>query len=160
MLFPDQDENTLYLRRSDPEELLGSFSSHPFKLEGQEWPTVEHYFQAMKFIETEPDYAKKIALSKDAKQASKLGRKKKSKLRKDWSKVRTIVMTRALYTKCHAYPIVKEALLATNDQRLLENNQYDYFWGCGRDRRGENAYGKVLMDVRRKLLEEDRANPE
>jgi predicted NAD-dependent protein-ADP-ribosyltransferase YbiA (DUF1768 family) len=37
---------------------------------------------------------------------------------------------------------------------LVESSNYDYFWGCGRDRRGENMYGKVLMNVREKLREE------
>lgn len=156
MLFPDDDANTQYLRRSDPAELLGSASEHPIKLENEVWPTAEHYFQAMKFIDTDPDYALRIQAAPSAKLASKLGRKNKAKLRHDWAQVKKIVMTRALYTKCHAHPDVKTALLATSDQRLLENNQYDYFWGCGRDRRGENAYGKVLMDVRNKLKEEAR----
>lgn len=37
---------------------------------------------------------------------------------------------------------------------LMENSQYDYYWGCGRDRLGHNAYGKVLINVRKKLREE------
>lgn len=154
MLFPDQDDNTLYVRRSDPTELLGSFSPHTFSLEGKEWLSVEHYFQAMKFVDTDPAHAQKIVQAANAKAASKLGRKNKRALRKDWHIVRKTVMTRAVYTQCHTHPGIKKALLDTADQRLLESNQYDYFWGCGRDRRGENTYGKVLMDVRRKLKEE------
>ena len=53
--------------------------------------------------------------------------------------------------------VIAEALLATGDTHLIENNNYDYFWGCGRDRRGENMYGKVLMNVREKLREEQSA---
>jgi ribA/ribD-fused uncharacterized protein len=64
------------------------------------------------------------------------------------------MMTRAVYTKCRAHPEVAERLLATGDAKLVENSQYDYFWGCGRDRRGHNTYGKVLMDVRSRLREE------
>lgn len=32
--------------------------------------------------------------------------------------------------------------------------QYDYFWRNGRDMRGNNAFGKVLMNIRDKLRKE------
>ena len=67
-------------------------------------------------------------------------------------------MTRGIYIRCRTYPHLAEQLLATGDRHLVENSQYDYYWGCGRDRRGNNAYGKVLMKVRAKLLEESRGN--
>ncbi len=76
------------------------------------------------------------------------------KIRKDWSKVRRVIMTRGIYTKCRTHPDVAQRLLATGDAQLVETTQYDYFWGSGRDRRGSNAYGAVLMDVRKKLQEE------
>jgi ribA/ribD-fused uncharacterized protein len=154
MLFPDLDEDAVYLSRSDASEILGTHAIYPFKLEGKEWPSVEHYFQAMKFEMTAPDHAETIRQATDAKKARKLGASRFKKLRDDWKKVRRIVMTRALYTKAKSYPQVAQALLETGQRKLVENSQYDYFWGCGRDRRGENMYGKVLMDVRDKLVKE------
>jgi ribA/ribD-fused uncharacterized protein len=151
-LFAEEDENTIYFSRSDPNENFGSFSKHSFKLEDKEWPSVEHYFQAMKF--EDEAYQEKIRQSANPKKARKLGRSRLKKIRSDWKKVKTVYMTRAVYTKCHTYPVIKETLLATGDARLVENSQYDYYWGCGRDRRGENQYGKVLMNVRGKLREE------
>jgi ribA/ribD-fused uncharacterized protein len=154
MLFPEQDENSHYFRRDDVESVLGTFSAHTFKLDDLEWPSVEHYFQANKFIEKDANYAERVRTAKTAKQARKLGRKNKAGLRKDWSTVKRIVMTRAVYTKCKTHNDIAQNLLETGDARLVENSQYDYVWGCGRDRRGENLYGKVLMDVRAKLQEE------
>jgi ribA/ribD-fused uncharacterized protein len=154
MLFPDLDEDAQYLSRSDESEILGTHAIYPFKLDGREWLSVEHYFQAMKFETTAPDYAEKIRLARNAKQARKLGATRFKKIRKDWKVVRRVVMTRAVYTKAKAYPQVSQALLLSAQRKLVENSQYDYFWGCGRDRRGENTYGKVLMDVRDKLLKE------
>ena len=151
-LFPDQDENTLYLSRADVNELLGTFSRHGFFLDGKEWPSVEHYYQAMKF-ESE-SVQEKIRSATHPKQARRLGRSRMRKLRKDWRKVKVVMMTRAVYTKCKAHPEVAQVLLATGDQKLLENSMYDYFWGCGRDRLANNEYGKVLMRVRAKLKEE------
>ncbi len=60
----------------------------------------------------------------------------------------------AIHIRARSHPSLGEALIDTGDRLLVENSQYDYFWGCGRDRRGNNAYGKVLMKVRSKLREE------
>lgn len=154
MLFPDLDEDAVYLSRSDESEILGTHANYPFTLDAKEWTSVEHYFQAMKFDTTAPEHAEKIRLASDARKARKLGATRFKKLREDWKKVRRVVMTRAVYTKAKAYPQVAQALLETAQRKLVENSQYDYFWGCGRDRRGENTYGKVLMDVREKLRKE------
>ncbi len=157
MLFPDHDADSLYLHRSDPDDRLGSFIPASFELEGLQWPTVEHYFQAMKFHDHDMSYVEKIRAAKTPKKARQMGRSRLHKVRPDWKKVRRIVMTRAIYTRCKTHAHFGQALLETGERRLLEASQYDYFWGCGRDRRGENQYGEVLMDVRKKLSEESLA---
>ncbi|TNC88205.1 MAG: GTP cyclohydrolase [Alcanivorax sp.] len=151
-LFAEADVNALYFSRSDADEPLGAWSHHPFTLEDKQWPTVEHYYQAMKFEDA--DYQEKIRMADSPKQARKLGRRRFKKRRADWSKVKVVYMTRALYTKCKTYPDVARVLQETQDKRLVENNLYDYYWGCGRDRRGTNMYGQLLMNVRTKLREE------
>lgn len=154
-LFSDKDEGTLYFSRSDPSQGFGAWSDHPFVLEDREWPTVEHYYQAMKF--EDPEYQNRIRQAKTPKQARKLGRSRFKKRRNDWTRLKTVYMTRALYTKCKTWSDIATELLDTGDCRLVENSLYDYYWGCGRDRRGENRYGQVLMNVRSKLREEMRA---
>jgi hypothetical protein len=151
-IFPELDQAAVYLSRSDPEQLLGTYSKHGFELEGEYWPSVEHYYQAMKFENI--DQQRKIREADHPKKARRLGRRRFTKMRRDWSKVKQIVMTRGIYTKCRSHPEVAEALLETDNNKLVENSQYDYFWGCGRDRRGNNVYGKVLMNVRSQLREE------
>lgn len=152
-VFETPSENARYVSRLDVDELLGTVSNHPFQLEDRIWPTVEHYIQAMQFDE-EPRQ-EKIRMAKTAMLARKFG--KTGLFRRanaDRANRRQVYMTRALYTKCRTYPVVREALLATGDEFIVENDQYDYYWGCGRDRRGDNNYGKVLMQVRQKLLDE------
>lgn len=151
-LFAAIPDDSIFFSRSDTESLLGSWAPYAFRLEGQEWPTVEHYFQALKFREAE--YQERIRAAKSPKEARKLGRSKRQPLREDWKKVREVVLTRAIYTRARTYNQLAAALLETGDKTLVENNAYDYFWGCGRDRRGENRYGKVLMKVRARLREE------
>ena len=141
-----------YFSRADVHEPLGTFSKHAFFLDDREWPSVEHYYQAMKCENAE--YQQKILLAPHPKAARKYGRSRLIKLRKDWRKVKTVVMTRAVYTMCRTHPDVAKILLETNDDTLVENSNYDYFWGCGRDRRGNNHYGKVLMNIREKLRSE------
>ena len=152
MLETPSEEDSIFFSRSDVDEPLSSYSEYGFELEGVFWPSVEHYFQGMKF-ENE-DYRQRVRSAGHPKQAAKLGGTRFKRARRDWSKLQLVVMTRAVYTKCRTHPEVASRLLATGDKKLVENSQYDYFWGCGRDRRGHNNYGKVLMDVRNRLREE------
>lgn len=157
-MFDASDErDIIYLSRADPNEPLSSFSRHGFVLEGVSWPSVEHYFQAMKFEDAQ--YREVIRAADHPRKARRLGRSRRKKLRPDWKVVRKVIMTRAIYTKCRANPDVAQRLLATGERRLVENNSYDYFWGCGRDRRGYNYFGRILMSVRDRLREEADRQP-
>lgn len=151
-LFPEEDDNALYFSRSDSSELLGTHFLQSFFLDDAEWPSAEHYFQAMKFEDSA--YRERIRLAPTPQKARKLGRTKLKKIRKDWKKIRTTIMTRALYIRAKSHAKFSRYLLDTNQLRLVENSSYDYFWGCGRDRRGDNNYGKALMNVRQKLTME------
>jgi len=62
-------------------------------------------------------------------------------------------MTRALYTKVQMYDEVKQALLDSTDELMIETSLYDYYWGVGRDQRGENQLGKIWMSIRKKITE-------
>ncbi len=157
-LFPQLDENALFLSRTDVDEPLSSYSEFSFFLDDKDWPSVAHYFHAMKFEDA--SYQEKIRLASHPKKAKKLGRSRLKKIRKDWHEVRATVMTRALYIRCREHAHIAELLLDTGERAIIENNAYDYFWGCGRDRRGENTYGKLLMNVRQKLREEAKSAAE
>ncbi|AOY86815.1 GTP cyclohydrolase [Marinobacter salinus] len=148
----DNGESDLYLSRTDPESPFGTHAAFSFELEGKIWPTVEHYFQGMKF--TDEVWQEKIRAAATPGLARKLGRKRNKSFRRDWKQVRETVMTRGVYVRCRTHPELTEQLLKTRDQKIVENSNFDYFWGCGRDRRGDNCYGKVLMNVRDKLREE------
>ncbi|MBW4934966.1 NADAR family protein [Marinobacter sp. F4206] len=152
-LFPaDDGENDLMTSRTDPESPFGTYAPFGFQLEGKAWPTVEHYFQGMKF--TDEDRQEQVRTAATPEQARKIGRKRHKSFRRDWKQVRETIMTRGVYMRSRTHTELAEALLATGDQKIVENSNFDYFWGWGRDRRGENRYGRVLMNVRAKLREE------
>jgi len=151
-LFPPRDDNALYFSMYSEDSAWSRYALKAFSLENEMWPSIEHYYQAMKYESAA--YSEKIRLSETPQLAAKLGNKRFKKKRADWKQVETVVMTRAVYTQCRTHEEIAQSLLETGDQNLVEDSQFDYFWGCGRDRRGENHYGKVLMNVRKKLKEE------
>jgi len=152
MLFEHDKTKRYSLSRYDASHPLATYSKHGFELDGAEWPSVEHYYQAMKYEDA--DYREQIRTAPHPADAAKLGKSKGHGRRKDWDKVKVTYITRGIYIKCRTHPEVTEALLATGDLQIVETSQYDYYWGCGRDQRGDNVYGKVLMNVREQLRKE------
>ncbi len=149
-LFSDIDEQAIFLSRTNSHEPLSSFAHYPFELDNVMWPSVEHYFQAMKF--TNQQHQNNIREAKSPELARSRGRSRLKKMRPDWGTKKRAYMTRASYIKCRTYPQIANQLMVSNPKKIIENNQYDYFWGCGRDRRGLNVFGEILMDIRQKLL--------
>lgn len=149
MIFTPTPQDEIRITRTDAPDPLASYSRHGFDLDGDHWPSVEHYYQAMKFEDRSIREQIRDAAHPDA--AQKLARKHRRRIRSDWKRVRETMMTRGVYIKCRTHTVVADALLATGDKKILESSQYDYYWGCGRDGRGENVYGQVLMNVRDKL---------
>ncbi len=152
MLFTPAGPEPLYVSRSDDSNPLSSFSGDGFHLDDAYWPTAEHYYQGMKFAD--PDQREAIRSAASPAEAMQLAKKHARAVRKDWKKIRQTCMTRGVYIKCRTHPDIARALLNTGEQKIVETSQFDYFWGCGRDGRGHNTYGKVLMAVREKLKSE------
>ncbi|WP_373091750.1 NADAR family protein [Zhongshania sp.] len=152
MLFDEKERKLLTLTRDDASHPLAAYAKNDFKLDGFEWPSVEHYYQAMKFDDAE--YREQIRLAAHPADAAKLGKSKRHQRRRDWKKNSITYMTRATYIKARTYPEIAQMLLDSGDMEIKDLSQYDYFWGSGRDLRGENAFGKMLMGVRKKLREE------
>lgn len=151
-MFSSERETKYYVVRTDVDHPLSAYSRFEFQLDGAEWPSVEHYYQGMKFEEGE---MRDLIWSADhPEKASKLAKANKKFVRKDWSQIRRVMMTRAIYTKCRTHQAVADLLLKTGTKQIVDTTMYDYYWGCGRDGRGDNVFGKVLMEVRGKLKQE------
>ena len=128
---------------------FSNFSPHGFSLAGHDWPTAEHYFQAMKFTGT--PYAGEIRRAKSAMAAKRMGQSRKHPLRRDWERVKDDVMRAALAAKFAANEDARETLLSTRDAKLVEAAPDDFYWGCGADGSGKNRLGALLMQLRAEL---------
>ncbi|MGI2902127.1 NADAR family protein [Tolypothrix sp. VBCCA 56010] len=136
----------------EPYGCFSNFSPHGIEIRGTYWSTVEHYYQAQKFVgSVDAAIIPSISAAETPEQAAALGRCSTRQLRCDWDAVKTQVMREAVLKKFLTHAEIRDTLLATGDNLLVENSPNDYFWGCGADKTGENCLGKILMSVREEI---------
>lgn len=144
---------TIYFYKVDePFGCFSNFSPHGIDLQGTSWATVEHYYQAQKFVGTvDAAIVPVIHAASTPEEAAALGRDCTRQVRPDWEQVKTKVMREAVLKKFLTHLDIQAILISTADRLLVENSPVDYYWGCGRDRTGQNHLGKILMDVRQEI---------
>ncbi len=128
---------------------FSNFSKHGFELDGKYWSTSEHYFQAQKFIESK--IMEEVRLAKTPMEAARIGRDKNKPLRQDWEKIKDEVMMKAVFRKFTTHREIRDILISTGNEEIIEETIDDYYWGRGANGDGKNALGKILMEVRTKL---------
>lgn len=138
-----------YVEHDKPYGCFSNFSPHGFWLDELYWQTSEHYFQAQKFIGT--PYLERVQHTKTPKEAANMGRDRSLPLRSDWNQVKDDVMRKAVMQKFQTHLEIRDILLSTADELLIENSPIDYYWGCGKDGTGRNKLGQILMEVRSTL---------
>ena len=144
---------TIYFYKvNDPYGCFSNFSPHGIQLQGMHWSTVEHYYQAQKFVGTaDAALIPVIHVVQTAAQAAALGRDRTRQVRPDWEQVKTQVMREAVLKKFVTHTDIQAILISTGNQLIVENSPTDYYWGCGREKTGQNHLGKILMDVRKEI---------
>lgn len=128
---------------------LHNFSAHAITIDGITYPTAEHAFHALKFNDDE--IRQKIINSASPVAAYKLSKELKPRRRSDWDEIKVDVLTSIIRHKVQQNPDVKEVLIASGDERIIEVNPYDDFWGNGPDGNGLNHTGNILMKIRDEL---------
>lgn len=149
-----------YSTKEVPYGCFSNFSAHPFELDGALWPTSEHYFQAQKFAGTPEGkpHVEEIRAVASPMQAAKMGRERHRPLRADWEDVKDDVMRRAVFAKFSQHDDIRQILLDTGEEELIENTTDDYYWGRGTKGSGKNLLGLILMEVRQQLWAQLRAS--
>ncbi|KAJ3043326.1 hypothetical protein HDV00_005329 [Rhizophlyctis rosea] len=141
-------DTILFYRGNEiPYGIFSNFYRAPIDLDGQTWPTTEHYFQAMKFP-TSPNIQELIRNAETPGEAARLGRKRSYPLRPDWEEVKDGVMKRCLIAKFEQYPELKKVLMGTGERKLVEHTRNDRYWADGGDGSGRNMLGILLMEIR------------
>jgi len=126
---------------------LSNFYPIEIEQEGMKYPTVEHAYQAAKTVFSLDKLA--IQLCKTPGEAKCYGRK--VRLRTDWEDIKLRVMRNLISQKFRDVHLNLK-LLATKNEELIEGNNWgDTFWGVCNGV-GENHLGKILMDVRSRLI--------
>ena len=144
---------TIYFYKvNEPYGCFSNFSPHSIALQGENWQTVEHYYQAQKFIGT-PDEKSSLIIKavSTPEQAAALGRDCRRQLRSNWEQIKVPVMREAVRQKFFTHQDIQAILLSTADLLIVEDSPNDYYWGCGETKTGANHLGKILMSVRAEI---------
>jgi len=150
---------------------LSNFYPCKITYQGITYPSTEHYYVAMK-VNTDQlingrmypvaDVREMISKISTPGQVKRFGRS--LTLRKDWDEVRLKVMEWCLREKFLKNEELKEMMIQTGDEELVESNYWhDNVWGictcekCGN--KGENHLGKLLMKIRSEIKGEENKRP-
>lgn len=166
-ITPYDSKIIFFYKTWDPYGAFSNFSPHPIQMPDGSgsyvtWSSVEHYYQAHKFVGVnEPvakDCAEKIKSAKSPEEAARMGRSMQKQrpdlVRSDWEGLKIDVMYRALKCKFSIYPHLQSMLLTTAGSVLVEASPHDLFWGGGREGEGLNYLGRLLMLIRSEFLGE------
>jgi hypothetical protein len=126
---------------------LSNFWPAKVFLDGFQYPTVEHAYQAAKTFDLKK--REEIRNADKPGLAKRLG--KKVSIRKDWEKIKISIMYNLVKQKFFNNSILKESLLSTGDEELIEGHTWnDTFWGICNGV-GQNNLGKILMKIRNEI---------
>ncbi len=144
-----RSEPIKFYHLNKPYGFFSNFAPYPIHLKDRIWPTLEHYFQAQKFVNT--PHEEEIRQAKTAREAAEMGRDRRRPLRRDWEIIKDDVMREALYAKFTQHPDLTEKILSTGDLKLIEQTRNDRYWGDGGDGTGLNMLGQLLMETRERI---------
>jgi len=144
--------------------VLSNFHPVSLRIDGESYPSVEHYYQSQKFIPHDPMYAGIIQNAETPGKAKRLVRGECHVIRDDWETVTTelltgfeapvkeLVMLKGLRYKFVLDMDCRAVLLATGFEDIVEHSPWgDAYWGDGGDGAGKNRMGELLMMVRDEL---------
>ena len=137
---------------------FSNFNAAEFEVNGQKFPTVEHFYLYKKCdLNGKKELAYRVL--KTPQPVETIAISKGNVLDDD---TRLEVVRTGLLAKFHQNPHLKEQLLKTGKKILAEANPHDNFWGTGCALRsdllskpgqwsGKNKLGVLLMDLRQEL---------
>jgi len=131
---------------------LSNLSNHSIDSKFKVWPTVEHFYQANKFIGS--SYEEKIRNLRNVHEVLEIGHNRFLPIRTDWEEAKEYVMTEGLVAKFIQYPQLKNLLLSTSGCILVNYDKENDYWGSGFNGYGKNRLGILLMKIRDTMLKD------
>jgi ribA/ribD-fused uncharacterized protein len=142
-----------------PNNWLSNMAEYPIQIEDKRYPTVEHYYQAMKAHEFDPELEEKIRTTPSTKAVKALGDKIKNFIKEQWDSKQLEIMSRGVKAKFIQHPELMKQLQETGDKQIGNADARDSYWGIGTSTnteksqdpskwKGQNHLGKILMGLR------------
>lgn len=128
---------------------LSNFAPVKIKLDGLEFPSVEHAYMSAK---SDDEEWKNFCSNPNNKAGDVKRQSRNITLKEDWHEIKLEVMKECVNQKFSQEPY-RTKLLETETQHIQEGNRWnDKFWGvCLKTNKGENHLGRLIMDVRSAL---------
>ncbi|MCB1204519.1 MAG: NADAR family protein [Verrucomicrobiae bacterium] len=132
---------------------LSNFAEHGgFSLGGRAWRSVEHFYQAQKFEDSEMQ--RRIQAAETPLKARKIASNREMSPRADWEAIKEGVMKEGLRAKFGQNRRLRKLLLDTGEAQLVHVSSSDLFWGRNEAEEGQNRLGELLAEVREELRRE------
>jgi|GEM_PF-241750 len=143
----------LFYKKEDPYFEFTNMYQATITLKEVEWPSVEHYFQAMKFHNT--TLQEKIRKANTPGAASRLGNENRHLIRDDWKQISLAILAFAIHAKFSQHAQLAQSLLETGTLPLVHDTHvHSSVFGAGPDYKGDNFVGRILMLVRTVLVQQ------
>lgn len=172
IIFNDSNKDIYFYNKKDPYYEFSNYYKTPIVFKGKKYTSSEHIFQALKFMgnnatDKSLEYAEIIRKQSTANKGRILALQKTGggykwrtdlnpiikkyqdvKLRDDWEEVKNELMEEILIEKFKNKKL-KTLLLDTGDANIIEDSPRDSYWGIGKNGKGLNYLGRILMKVRK-----------
>ncbi|PVF97942.1 hypothetical protein CPB86DRAFT_785273 [Serendipita vermifera] len=135
--LPGRNARIYFSTRHETHFGFNNVSDHAVNYRGVVYRTAEHLYEALKFLDHQPQIAEFIQRAPEPRRTAQHYDENK---RPDWAKVRLHELERVLLLKFDTYPGLKKDLLATGEAQLIQE-----------DGSGDNEFGTILMRVRNTL---------
>lgn len=134
---------------------LSNFHTASIAIDGMYYPTTEHAYQALKFgDDSVREYIANLPTPGKAKQFGQTEHESKIP-RSQWREMSLRAMRDVNEAKFEI-PDLRQKLLSTHNMEIYEVNDWnDKFWGCDANLNGENHLGRILMDIRANIVQEE-----
>ncbi|KAF2097538.1 DUF1768-domain-containing protein [Rhizodiscina lignyota] len=170
ILGSDQENGPVYFWREfeEPHGYLSQWYECSFEHQGTTYRSTEMWMMVQKAVLFgDEEVAQAIREATTPGEMKALGRKAKGFDRKKWDEHKSRIVEEGnwwKFTVSKEKHQIKEALLATGDREIVEASPEDRIWGIGfhaanahenRAEWGENLLGLALMNVRRRIREQE-----